>query len=358
MRDAVIDVAESEKAGEYRFGFGVTSNSGLVGSLVLDLRNFDLFDWPRDLSELFRFRSFFGGGQHLRLELAPGTDVNRFRVDFTEPYLLNKPVRFDVSLYLFERGRDGYQERRGGATISFGKRFERGRLQGWAGELALRVEDLNVDDVDLFASSEIRDDEGSNLITSVKATVVRDRTDNRFIPSAGDRLRIGYEQLGILGGDHFFGKLTAGYTRYTTLHTDILERKNVLQLRAEGGFIIGNALVPERFFAGGTGSIRGFQFRGVGERDGIDDTNIGGDFLLLLGAEYSYPLIGETVRGHVFLDTGTAGSGMYRASIGTGFRLTIEALGPLPLELNLAFPVLSGAEDEEQVFSFLVGSLF
>ncbi len=355
VRDVVIDVKETEKAGDFLFGFGVTSNSGLVGSIVLDLRNFDLFDWPRSFSELIRFRSFFGAGQHLRVELVPGTTVNRFRIDFTEPYFMDKLLRFDLSAYFFERARDDYNERRTGTTTSFGRRFERGRLRGWAGELSFRIEDVKIDDVDLFASSEIRDDEGSNFLSAVKATLVRDRTDNRFVPTTGDRLKIGYEQV---VGEHLFGKLTAGYTWYRTLNTDLLGRKKILRLRGEGGVVLGRAPVFERFFAGGTGSIRGFRFRGVGERDGISQSNIGGDFLILLGAEYGYPLFGQNVRGHVFLDTGTAGTGAYRASIGTGIRLVLKMLGPVPLEFNLAIPVLTGPEDDEQVFSFLMGSLF
>lgn len=349
IRDAVIDVEEAEKAGDFLFGFGVTSNSGLVGNVVLDLQNFDLFDWPRSWSELAKFRAFFGGGQHLRLELQPGTEVNRFRIDFTEPYLFDKPLRFGLSGYLFERGRDGYDERRGGGRVSFGKRFERGWMHGWSGGLALRVESVAIDDVDIFASSDIRDDEGSNLITSLKGTLVRDRTDSRFVPTTGDRLRIGYEQFGLLGGDYTFGRLTADYSWYKTVRTDLLERKSVLQLRAEGGAILGDAPVFERFYAGGTGSIRGFEFRGVGPRDGLDDNSIGGDFLILLGGEYSFPLIGENVRGLFFVDTGAVGSGSWVASIGTGVRFTIDIFGPIPLELGLAIPVVSGPDDEEQI---------
>ena len=358
VRDAVIDVTESEKAGDFLFGAGVTSNSGLVGSIVLDLQNFDIFDRPRSWSEFFRLRSFFGGGQRLRIELQPGTEVSRFRIDFTEPYLFDKPLRFDNSFYLFERERDGYSESRVGHSVSLGKRFERGRLRGWSGELALRTETIGVDDVDVFASDQIRDDEGRNFLTGVKASLVRDRTDNRFVPTRGDRFRVSYEQMGLLGGDHLFGKINAGYNWFTTLATDRKERKSVLQLRAEGGAVVGDAPVFERFYAGGTGSIRGFKFRGVGPRDGIDDNNVGGDYLVLLGAEYSYPLWGENLRGHVFLDTGTAGPGGYRAAIGTGVRLTIDLFGPFPLELNLAAPIAKDADDEEQVFSFLVGSVF
>jgi len=358
VRDAVIDVIEADKLGDFIFGAGVTSNSGFVGNIILELQNFDWRDWPRSWSEFLKFRSFFGGGQRLRLELQPGTDLQRFRIDFTEPYFRDRPVRLDLSGYLFERGRDGYVEGRRGMSVSFGKRFERGVMPGWSGEVALRAENAIVDDVELFASREIRRDEGSNLLTSIKGTLVRDRTDNRFVPTAGDRIRGSYEQFGALGGDHAFGRLTGGYTRYITVTRDVLERKSVLELRAEGGVILGDAPVFERFYAGGTGSLRGFEFRGVGERDGLDRNFIGGDFLALLGAEYSYPLVGDNVRGLLFLDTGTVGSGTWRASIGTGVRFTLDIFGPVPLELGVAAPISRDPDDEEQIFHFMIGGAF
>lgn len=358
VRDIVVDVTEAEKSGDFIFGVGVTSNSGLVGTISLDLRNFDIFDPPRTLAELYKFRSFYGAGQHVRIEGQPGTEVSRFRIDFTEPYLFDKPIRFDTGFYLFQRERDDYDEQRVGFNISIGKRFERGRLRGWSGELALRLESINIDDIDVFASDELREDEGSSFLTSLKASLVRDRTDNRFLPTTGDRLSVSYEQTGFLGGDYTFGKVRTGYTWFKTLREDALNRKSVLALNADGGAIVGDAPVVERFFAGGTGSIRGFEFRGIGERDGIADTNIGGDYLLLLGAEYSFPLIGENVRGHVFLDTGTAGAGQYRAAIGAGIRLTLDVFGPLPIELNLAAPISRDADDDEQVFSFSIGRIF
>lgn len=356
VRDVVVKVEEAPTAGNFMFGVGVSSNSGLTGSVVLNLQNFDLYDWPRSWSELFTPQSFFGGGQHLRLELQPGTEMSWFRIELTEPYLMDKPVRFDLSAYLFQRGRDGYIDRRGGGSVSFGKRFERGRLRGWRGELTLRAEDVTVDDVDLFAAREIREVEGGNLMFSARGALDRDRTDNRFEPSEGDRLQLAYQQY---AGDHTFGKLTAGYTWYKTLHKDLLDRKTVLKLRARGGVIVGDAPVFERFYAGGTGSIRGFAYRGIGERSGIDDNNIGGDFLALLGAEYSFPLVGENVRGLLFVDSGTVDSEAWRAAIGAGVRLTIRVLGRLvPVELGLAVPVSSDAEDEEQVISFQMGALF
>lgn len=355
-KDALIDVKEAEKAGDFLFGFGVTSNNGLVGSFVLDLQNFDYKDKPESLKELFQLRSFYGGGQRMRLELQPGTQLSRARIDFTEPFLFDKPIRFDLSLYLFERGRESYDEGRTGARVSFGKRIERGPLEGWSGEISFKVEDASIEDLELFAPRQVREDEGSNILTSVEGSLARDRTDNRFIPTTGDRLNFSWEQF---TGEHTFSKIQLRYSWYKTLFTDALGRKTVLKLRADGGVIIGDAPVVERFYAGGVGSMRGFQFRGVGDFRGIEETNIGGDTLVLLGAEYSYPLYGDNVRGHVFVDSGTVGSEAYRAAVGVGIRIVIELLNqPLPIELNIAAPIAKSEDDETEFFSFVIGGSF
>ncbi|MCK4659625.1 MAG: outer membrane protein assembly factor [Phycisphaerae bacterium] len=362
VRDVLINVEESAREGDLIFGVGVTSNSGLVGSFVIDIKNFDLFDYPRSFSEFIKLRAFHGAGQRLRIEAQPGTELNRFRIDFTEPYFLDRPLNFGLSTYLFSRGREGYDEQRVGVNVSLGKRFHRGILEGWFGELSLRIENVDIDPEDIFTSREIRKDRGNNLLTSIKATLVRDRTDNRFIPTKGDRFRFSWEQAGVLGGDHIFAKVTAGYTWHKTVAVDVQDRKSVVSLRADVGAILGEAPAFERFYAGGIGSLRGFKFRGVSPRRGIRDDAIGGDLLILLGAEYSFPLYGETLRGVVFSDMGTVGDDYgvdaWRMTVGAGVRMTVQFLGPIPLEFNLAVPVASQGEDEEQAFSFFMGAVF
>jgi hypothetical protein len=76
-------------------------------------------------------------------------------------------------------------------------------------------------------------------------------------------------------------------------------------LGGELGAIAGDAPVFERFYGGGLGSIRGFEFRGVSPRQGLRDDRVGGDFLALLDAEYSFPIVGEILRGVLFVDSGT-----------------------------------------------------
>jgi outer membrane protein assembly complex protein YaeT len=362
QRDIVINVEEAPKAGDLLFGVGVTSNSGLVGSVIIDIKNFDLFDWPRSFSEFIRFRSFRGAGQRLRLEAEPGTQVSRFRVDFTEPYFLDKPITFGLSAYYYERRRSEYNEQRIGTSVSFGKRLRSGPLKNWFGEVAFRAEGIDISHLHLFSARDVRDSEGSHVLTSVKGTLVRDRTDNRIIPTRGDRFRLSYEQVLIPDDGGAFGRINADYERHWTTYVDVQDRKSVLSVKAEAGYIAGDAPIYERYYAGGIGSLRGFEFRGISPRQGLRHDAIGGDFLLLTGAEYSFPLVAETLRGVTFLDMGTVerdfGLTTWRAAIGFGIRLHIDFFGPVPLEFDFAAPLLREHRDEQQVFSFFIGATF
>ncbi|NOT02463.1 MAG: outer membrane protein assembly factor BamA [Phycisphaerales bacterium] len=364
VRDIVVDVKESTRLRDFIFGFGVTSDSGLVGSIVLDYKNFDIFDTPRSFSEFIKFRSFRGAGQRLRLELQPGTELNRFRIDFTEPYWRDQPVRFDVSLYHFNRGREGWDEQRTGGSVSFGRRLEKGIgpwgwLKGWYGEVAFGEEYVVLDDVDIFDDRSVRDVRGGSLLSSAKLTTVRDRTDNRWMPTEGDRLTLSYEQF---LGDFNFGVAHARYAKYHTLFVDEQDRKSILSWRVDAGAIAGEAPVFEKLYAGGIGSLRGFEFRGIGPRGGLEKDPIGGDYALTSSVEYTFPLAAEVLRGVVFTDMGTVEEDFeittWRAAVGVGLRFEIELFGPVPIELDLAAPISKDGEDDTRAFSFFIGGSF
>ena len=84
--------------------------------------------------------------------------------------------------------------------------------------------------------------------------------------------------------------------------------------------------------------------------------------MFFAGAEYSFPLVGEKLRGVVFVDTGTVeadfGFSEYRASVGCGLRMTIPFMGPVPMALDFGFPILKQSNDETQIFSFSLGWTF
>jgi outer membrane protein assembly factor BamA len=106
--------------------------------------------------------------------------------------------------------------------------------------------------------------------------------------------------------------------------------------------------------------VRGFRFRGISPRGGLEEDPVGGDFALTGTAEVIFPLVGETLRGVVFADAGTVEReleiGTIRSGVGAGFRLVLPILGQqMPLAVDFAYPVTRGDEDDTQIISFSFG---
>ncbi|MGQ9650038.1 MAG: outer membrane protein assembly factor BamA [Phycisphaerae bacterium] len=362
VRDMRVTVEENTKTTNFIAGLGASSDSGLLGNIVLENTNFDLFDTPRTWDELFKGRAFKGAGQTMRVQFEPGTEYTRFRIDFREPYLNDRPIGFNTGIFLFERPRDAYTEQRAGVYVSFDKKFEEGLLKGWLGEIALRPEYVNVDDVERFSARDIQKVKGGSYLSTIKFSLVHDTTDSRLDPGKGHRANLSWEQAGVMGGDYTHSKLTAGYTQYWTVAIDEQDRKSVVSARANIGQILGDAPVFERFYAGGIGSMRGFDFRGISPRSGLKKDRVGGEFMLLTGGEYSFPMYDKVIRGVLFTDMGTVerdfGISSWRASVGCGIRLTLEIFGTVPMEFDLAWPVIKDSEDDTRVFNFFIGLPF
>lgn len=363
-KEALITVEETETT-RYLFGFGISTDNGLIGTLTLDYRNFDLFKFPRNFNEFFRGKAFKGDGQRMLIELEPGTEVSRFRISFTEPYLFDMPVRFDASAFIFTRGREGYDETRYGVTFGLSRRFRGGLLDGYALEGSTRLELVEIDNVDSFAARPIREAKGDNVLFGIKGGIVRDTTDSRVFPTEGYRVGFTWEQVWVGGEEKnwVFGKPAISAAWYKTMSTDILDRKSVLALRADAGYIVGEAPVFETFYAGGFGSLRGWAYRTVSPRRGIKNQPVGGEFLFLTGGEYSFPLYGKEFRGVLFCDMGTVSNDFsldsWRISVGFGLRVQLNFLfGPIPLVFDFGFPLNPGDHETTQIFQFAAGASF
>jgi outer membrane protein insertion porin family len=319
---------------------------------VYEQRNFDIKKWPKNWRKFFSEDAFKGAGQRLKISASPGTEVSTYSISFTEPYLKDKPIAMTIAGSVWERGMESYNESRQKGYLGFTKRKKEGRYR----TLAFRFENVGVESVDNDAPKEVKDVKGDNLLAGVRIGFGRDTTDDRFLPTKGVNYEMGYEQV---GGKHVFGILDGTYRWYKTLREDIAGRKTVLETKVFGGTIIGDAPVFEKFYAGGLGSIRGFDFRGISPRSGADDDPIGSKWLVTASGEISIPLTSQTFSGLVFIDTGMIETGGIRASGGIGLQIMIpQWFGPIPMRFELAAPFMKSDEDVTQFFNFSVGSMF
>ena len=352
-RDLLIEVREARTA-RFMIGAAVSSNSGLAGDFTYEQRNFDITNWPSSTSEFFSDRAFTGAGQTLRISLQPGTELTRARIDFLDPYIFDQPYAFGASAYLSQRVREDWNEDRMGGQLSLAKRLN----DVWSARLSLRAEDVEIRNIqnEELRAPEVLEFIGHNSITSAGIQIKRNTTTVPILPYSGSVTTFGWEHAGALGGEFNFDKLTLSYDWYHTLYEDLLERKTILAIRTDSGYITGDAPFFERFYLGGIGSVRGFKYRGISPRSGIEEDPVGGDFMAAGSIEVNYPLAGDILRGVAFFDAGTVNRelefGRIRTSVGFGFRLTLPFFGQVPIALDFGFPITKDDQDDTRIFGF------
>jgi outer membrane protein assembly complex protein YaeT len=353
-----IDVYVKEApTGSLMVGVGVNSSDGLVGNIVLNERNFDILRPPTSLADLFSGRAWKGAGQEFRIEASPGTTVQRYTVSFREPYLFDTPYSLGVSGYYWDRIFNEYTESRLGMRVVLGHQLNR----YWSISGSVRVEEVGVHNVSEFAPETFQEVVGENFLVGPRVTVTRDSRDSFLKPTEGSIVEASFEQV---FGDFTFPIVAIDARKFFTVYQrPDGSGRHVVALRSSVSWEGSNAPVFERFYAGGFQTIRGFAFRGIGPYEIGTDGNLyrtGGDFMFLNSIEYQVPIqANDHLYAVGFLDSGTVNTApslaQYRLTAGVGLRIIVPMMGPVPIALDFAVPILRYANDENQLFSFYVG---
>ncbi len=341
--------------GKLMLSVGVNSDAGLLGSVVIDEQNFDWTRWPSSWREITDGRAWRGDGQKFRFEAMPGTQLQRYSVQFTEPYLFDTKVSETLSAFYYDRRYREWTERRAGTRVALGYQF----LPDLWGTVAYRFEDVHVSDP--IVRGRIPDlDEvlGSNTLHGFRAQLTRDTRDSQHLATEGYLFELGFEQV---IGSFQYPRADYDFRKHFLLrqHPDGSGR-HVLSFSSRGAISGDDTPIYDRYFAGGFSTIRGFEFRGVSPREFT--VPLGGDLSLLNSIEYLFPITADDMlRGVVFCDTGTIQPSIsdwnqrYRVAPGVGLRISIPAMGPAPIALDFAVPIVQEPGDQKQVFSFFVG---
>lgn len=351
FKDVLITVQE-DNTGSLLFGVGVNSDAGLTGSIVLNERNFDITRLPTSVDDFLSGNAFRGAGQEFRMEAVPGTQLQRYSISFREPCLFDTQVSLGASGYYYTRTYNEYDETRVGGRLTLGRRF--GKY--WSLNTALRVENVGVSNVSVFAPQDYQSVVGHNFQVGVSAGATYDSRDSYLRPTEGSLVNVTYEQM---FGDFTFPLLNVEANKYFTVYQRADgSGRHVLAAHSQLSWAGSNTPVYERYFAGGFRSMRGFQFRGISPD--INGYKVGGDFMFLNSLEYQIPVIAnDQVYVVGFVDTGTVEASTeikdYRVSAGFGLRFVVPIFGPVPIALDFGFPIVKNQADQTQVFSFWLG---
>ena len=361
LRDAVVKVKEGP-TGAVFFGLGLSSDAGVLGEITIREENFDISNWPSSWRDLAQGGALRGGGQKLLAQLSLGSERRSFLLSFTDPAVGNTAYSAGGKLYSSMVGWEDFDITRTGVGASFGRQLGRHAT----GRVEVGFERISMDNLDSGVPPEIGQDEGSYNKGYVSATYTLDKRDNPLLPSRGYLTSVTAEAAFL---DVETVKLIAEAEKHWTLLEQEGGRKHIASVRGKAGIMdsYSGARIPvfERFYAGGIGSLRGFEPWGVSPVEPVKGRQVGGQSMLVGSAEYSVPIIRNDLRFAAFLDAGYvkedpwdvfSGWDELRVSPGVGLRWVIPVLGGMPLSLDFAFPVMKEHEDKTRAVHFSLGA--
>ena len=351
----IITSVEEAPTGRFMLGVGASGFQGLNATVSVNEKNFDVLKVPRSLDDITSGKAFRGGGQDFQMQLMVGTLINRFMVSLRDPYLFDLPIGAGATGYLFQRMYPDWTESRAGGRFSLGRQFGTATYA----DAAFRVENVQFYGYRTPAPAEFLAASGHSLLATIRPSIRFDNRNSPILPTKGQYLEFSFEQA---WGTFTYPKVEVEGRKYFTLGSrPDGSGPRILTLRGHVGATGPDTPVYERFFAGYLGSLRGFAYRGVGPH--VDNVNIGGTFMAVGSLEYMFPLTAsDKVRQVIFTDFGTVNNQYsldnFRASVGTGIRLTLPMMGPLPMAFDLAFPVLKAPGDRVNYFNFSIGAFY
>ncbi len=340
---------EEKRTGSLNFGAGFSSIDNLLGFAEVTQGNFDIMNWP----------SLTGGGQKFRMRAQYGTKRKDFVISLTEPYFLDYKISLGGELFYRDASfvSSVYDERRYGFDLNSRKALNQFTFV----RFGYRIEDVDIHNVAVDASDEIKKEAGARLQSQISSGITYDTRDSLFLTRKGGRIDLQtYVAGGPLGGNvQIYGFDLEG-SKYFKLPWDTILTLNgqVANVSTWGS----GSEVPifDRLYLGGANNLRGYNYRDVGPKDSKGEP-IGGSSLIRATVEYTFPLV-EKVRGAVFYDAGSVSSSSYKfggnfsSDAGLGLRLDLP-IGPIRIDYGI--PIASGSSNGSGgKFNFNIGYQF
>ncbi|MBL8671348.1 MAG: outer membrane protein assembly factor BamA [Alphaproteobacteria bacterium] len=343
----VVEVEVEEKpTGELSFGVGYSTADGVLGDVAI------------------RERNLLGKGQELRLAFQGSTRTQQIDLGFTEPYFLDRPVSAGADVFRIRQDRQNtsnYDQTELGFRLRSGYAITENMSQ----QLRYALRRVTVENIGAGASTFITSQAGDSTYSEIGQSLIYDRRDNRFAPTAGYFGRLSNDLAGLGGSVRYLkSRLDGGY--YYSIIDGL-----VLAGVAEVGYIYGlgeDVRLSDRFFLGGT-KVRGFRNFGIGPRDVVTSDALGGDRYYTASLELRFPLgLPEElgVSGRAFLDGGSlwnvpASGPSIRddSSLRAGTGLGIAWNSPFgPISVDYGIPFLKKNYDRTENFRVSFGTSF
>jgi outer membrane protein insertion porin family len=310
--------------------------------------------------------NLFGKAQSASVREKVAEDGDRTDLTYRTPWLFGIPLQGDTTLFREQWQELGYKRQGAGIAAGVLQEFFREPLTDISRMrvgLRYQLEWVRRYDIDpsLLATDSATITAGSQIVARITPALTLDYRDNVLDPSRGSFHTISVDLAGpYLGSEVSFVKSrleTAWYLDW--LSPVVIAVGGRLGLASP---LADTAALPieDRFYAGGTSSVRGYPEDKIGPLDSAGNPT-GGNALVVFNVETRFP-IWRWLSGVVFVDTGAVtpdvsdlGSAAFKTGVGGGIRVKTP-VGPLRLDVGYALSSIEG-EDRWQLY-FGIGQAF
>ena len=310
---AVVSVQE-KRSGSFQFGGGIGSTSGFFGFLQLE------------------FVNFLGEGYNLAVKGQWGEKQTNYELRYNNPWFYPEIFgpRTWTTFRLWQtdgqidegQGLDAYNS---GGEWTLGRKLD--KVLSIFGNI--RVNNISATTPIPVPQTDPKEYISSYRVRSIGGGMSYDTRDNRFNPSSGEYFSAKADtSLEVLGGSIEYLKTKLQAQKFFPLSDNF-----ALGFKGQADAAVGTIFDTERFFAGGSTTVRGYE----------DGTPFGVGGARLMGTTELRYMINETMNIYGFFDIGkigrgfsqclvnsavTAGAPEWRYGYGMGFKV-ITPIGPL-----------------------------
>ncbi|WP_254869570.1 autotransporter assembly complex protein TamA [Thalassospira lucentensis] len=304
--------------------------------------NFSTADGP-GANAFWEHRNLFGRGEKLRLGIEASGLEQGLTAEFRKPQFLRRRQALVAESNAKNHDTDAYQ----GTLFDNFVGVERKLGENWSGTFGVTAE-----------YSDLTGTDSPNeqfYLGGLRGILKHDNTDNPLDPTEGNRFEINVSPyVGLNDSSTSFTSVSLSGSQYLSIDDD---GDYVMAARARTGTIIGeergNLPSNKRFYSGGGGSIRGYEYQKVGPL-AEDGDPLGGRSVLEVGFEFrariteSFGIVPFIEGGNVY-ERSEPGDISLLWATGLGFRY-YTAVGPLRFDIAVPLDKRENVDDDYQFY--------
>jgi len=323
------------------------------------------------LSGSIQQQNLFGSGKTVGVQINTSRINKVYSVSYTDPYYTVDGI---------SRGFDFYQRKTNTDTLVVGAYGSSSVGAGIRYGLPIAEDDyislgLSLDSTKLTLSptSPLRYQEYVNQFGAATTTLLgtagwlKETIDSRLYPTKGHSNRL-IGEFALPGGSLRYYRATFQHQNF--IPVPVVSRNATLMLNGELGYAngYGGQTLPffKYYYAGGIGSVRGYDSGSLGPVDPLLGDRLGGNRRAVGNAELLFPLPGsgqdKSMRLGMFLDGGQVwgvGSKMSLSDLRYSVGVSLSWSSPVgPLKFSYASPLNKKPEDKIQRLQFQLGGVF